>query len=195
MDDLEDLARRQARPQNGVDPTRSRPPPWFVGSGRGLMMAVLSIVALLILVRGLSTIWMVEAAWDWWRHRPAALPPGAPLVARAPPRIDAALPATTLPHGATPARGKVTEWISADDYPPEAIRRNQQGRTGLRWTIGVDGRVSKCGVTRSSGSAWLDAAGCRALIQRGRYEPARDADGRAIPSTASRTIVWRLPDA
>jgi len=57
MDDLEDLARRQARAQNGLDPTHARPQPWFVGSGRGLMLLVLALMTVFIVMRGVPSWW------------------------------------------------------------------------------------------------------------------------------------------
>ena len=65
MDDLEDLARRTATPQNGFDPTRARPEPWFVGSSPRLMIVVVTVVALLIVVRFASMVWLIEDAWQW----------------------------------------------------------------------------------------------------------------------------------
>lgn len=62
MDPLEDLSRRHGRVQNQIDPTRARPQPWFVGGGSRLMIVVVSIVAVLVVIRAVSTIWMVEEA-------------------------------------------------------------------------------------------------------------------------------------
>ena len=92
---MEDLARRGARPQNGLDPLRARPEPWFVGSGKGLMIGVVSLIAVLIGVRGLSTIWMAEEAWAWWRTHAASvtLPPRrAPREQLLPPGGQPAIP-------------------------------------------------------------------------------------------------------
>jgi TonB family protein len=100
-----------------------------------------------------------------------------------------------LPRGPTAAkaRGDEATWIGTDDYPPSAIRRQEEGTVAVSWTIGIDGRISNCHVTKSSGSPTLDAAGCAALVKRARYYPARDAQGRAVPTTKSRRISWRLP--
>jgi protein TonB len=63
----------------------------------------------------------------------------------------------------------------------------------VRYVVGTDGRVSGCRVTRSSGHAELDATTCRLIEQRFRYRPARDAAGRPVPETVSRTFDWLLP--
>ena len=60
-------------------------------------------------------------------------------------------------------------------------RAGAQGTAGFRLVIGADGAVTGCTITRSSGDAALDAATCAILLGRARYEPARDAAGRAMP--------------
>ena len=106
-------------------------------------------------------------------------------------------PSPPLPTGPSSARARSDEvnWITSDDYPPDSIRREEEGTTSITWTIGTDGRVAECHVTQSSGYTRLDAAACAAIRKRGRYYPARDAQGRAITTTKSRSVIWRLPAA
>ena len=112
---------------------------------------------------------------------PPAPPPPAP-------------PAPPVVSKAAGARGDPAQWITNDDYPPSAIRAEEQGTTGISWTINTQGRVENCVVTSSSGSSALDQAACRALVRRGRYTPATDAAGNPIATKASRRVVWRLPE-
>jgi protein TonB len=81
----------------------------------------------------------------------------------------------------------------ASDYPRGAMRAGAEGTVRVRYVVGTDGRVSGCRVTRSSGHAELDATTCRLIEQRFRYRPARDAAGRPVPETVSRTFDWLLP--
>ena len=53
---------------------------------------------------------------------------------------------------AAKAKGNLTSLFSTDDYPPSALRNEEQGTTAVRLTIGPDGRVTGCTVTASSGS-------------------------------------------
>ena len=92
------------------------------------------------------------------------------------------------------AKGDPAQWITNDDYPPSSIRAEEQGTTGIKWTINTQGRVENCAVTSSSGSSALDRAACAALTRRGRYSPALDQAGNPIASTQSRRVVWRLPE-
>jgi TonB family protein len=82
--------------------------------------------------------------------------------------------------------------ISNDDYPAEAVRRNEQGTVAFRLDIGVDGRVSGCSIHESSGSAILDASTCRILRARARFRPALDAQGRPTPDQFVSTLRWVL---
>lgn len=91
-------------------------------------------------------------------------------------------------------RGNPGAWVTTNDYPTDAIRRDEQGVTGVRLTIGADGNVRDCAVTRSSGSASLDAAACAKMSQRARFKPATDANGDAVAGTWNSAVQWVLPD-
>jgi protein TonB len=78
------------------------------------------------------------------------------------------------------------------DYPPAARREGAEGIVHVRFTVGADGRVDGCTVTRSSGHAALDTTTCRLIEQRFRYHPARDSQGRPVPETISLFYQWGL---
>jgi protein TonB len=90
-------------------------------------------------------------------------------------------------------RGAPSEWVTTDDYPANALRAGEQGRTGFRLDIGADGRVTGCTITQSSGSADLDQTACRILTRRARFTPARDAAGNPIASNYASNVLWKLP--
>ena len=92
-----------------------------------------------------------------------------------------------------------------DEIPPQRIR----GRLGFsdaariagweniigremttRYIVGVDGRVTDCRATRSSGLPSLDAEICRLIEERFRYRPSRDARGRPIRSGVEMDHSW-----
>ncbi|WP_169817022.1 energy transducer TonB [Paraurantiacibacter namhicola] len=83
-------------------------------------------------------------------------------------------------------------WLTADDYPVEARRDGREGNVSFMLQVGPDGRPIGCTVTESSGSADLDAAACDALMQRARFDPARDDAGKPIASTYRNRIMWKL---
>ena len=90
------------------------------------------------------------------------------------------------------ARGNLTALFEADDYPVEAMRREEQGTVGVDLQIDRHGRVSRCTVSTSSGSDALDRKTCEILQTRARFTPATDLDGRPVPDVYSQRITWRL---
>lgn len=83
--------------------------------------------------------------------------------------------------------------FSDTDYPASAVRNHEQGSVAFRLRVGADGRPSGCSVTGSSGSSILDTTTCALLMERARFEPARDGRGRATTDEFNGRIVWRMP--
>lgn len=117
-------------------------------------------------------------------------PPAPPPVIT--PKAPVAPPAPREAVGAKP-RGNPGNWVTTEDYPPGAIRNNEQGRTGFKLSVSAEGRVTECTVTSSSGFSDLDATACRELQRRARFSPAKDASGNAIPTTYSSSVLWQIP--
>lgn len=90
-----------------------------------------------------------------------------------------------------PAR-QISGSISNADYPASAIRANARGTTIVTLAIGVDGRVTGCLVSGSSGNAALDSTTCSLAQRRFRFQPATRG-GRPVPSTTTRRINWTPP--
>ena len=90
--------------------------------------------------------------------------------------------------------GRPGLWVTDNDYPSGALRRGEQGVTGFNLTIGPDGRVRDCVVTRTSGSAELDRATCAKVSARARFAPAMDSSGSAVAATYANTIRWQIPN-
>jgi protein TonB len=58
--------------------------------------------------------------------------------------------------------------------------------------VGIDGRVTRCRVTRTSGNAELDTTTCQLIERRFRYMPARDRDGNPVVSDVGWRQTWWL---
>jgi protein TonB len=102
-------------------------------------------------------------------------------------------PAPPPPLRPLKAKGALVDLISIDfDYPAAAIRAGEQGDVGFRLDVGPNGRVARCTVMESSGSAILDSATCRMLTQRARFTPATDASATPIEASVTGAIQWRL---
>lgn len=90
--------------------------------------------------------------------------------------------------------GNPAQWFGGDAYPPDAIRKGEQGRTVARVRLDAAGWPSSCVIATSSGSKSLDSATCAILMRQARFEPARDRDGGAIASDYTVPVRWVLPD-
>lgn len=110
--------------------------------------------------------------------------PPAPVPAPPPPRFQA--------KNATP-KGNPGGWVTNDDYPSRALREEKQGTTGIRLSVGPDGRATGCDVTSSSGSPELDQTACSLLMRRARFTPAMDGDGKPTSGTYINRFKWVIP--
>ncbi|MEO0461614.1 MAG: TonB family protein [Pseudomonadota bacterium] len=77
------------------------------------------------------------------------------------------------------------------DYPPEAWVADEEGRTQIVLAVSAEGMVTGCDVVESSGSETLDNATCAIAMDRGKFEPAQDADGMPVASEFGFTHRWR----
>jgi periplasmic protein TonB len=80
--------------------------------------------------------------------------------------------------------------IQPSDYPSDLRERGIGGRVGVLFTVGANGRVTHCSVTRPSGVAELDALTCRLIQQRFVYRPSTDASGRPIADEVEGEHDW-----
>ncbi|WP_129793774.1 energy transducer TonB [Sphingosinicella sp. CPCC 101087] len=81
------------------------------------------------------------------------------------------------------------------DYPRGALRSGAEGQVFARVQVAADGRVIGCRVEQSSGHPELDETTCRLIMQRFRYEPARDAQGNRVADVSGWVQRWWIgPD-
>lgn len=111
------------------------------------------------------------------------------------PRAEPAPPAPK-PSVASPATPKGRgNSISEDDYPDASRRAEEQGVVRVTFTVGTNGSVTACGVTKTSGFPRLDDQTCKVIQRRWRFNPAKDAAGQPIEETRSQPVRWQLQDA
>lgn len=97
-------------------------------------------------------------------------------------------------HGDTGGGGTELEQIAGEitprDYPRRLGNAGVGGRVGLLFTVGVNGRVTRCVVTRSSGVPELDALTCRLIMQRFLFRPGTDRYGRPVSDEVEGEHIW-----
>ena len=80
--------------------------------------------------------------------------------------------------------------LKDSDYARSAVEAGVGGTVGVRFMVETDGRVSDCEVDHSSGNIALDNTTCRLIQERFRFDPARDEEGRPVPSTIIENHSW-----
>lgn len=93
--------------------------------------------------------------------------------------------------GWTPPR-QIKGRIKDSDYPHAAGEAGIGGKVGVRFHVEADGRVSGCEVTQSSGSPELDNTTCRLIVERFRFRPSLDPEGRPVPATIVQNHIWEI---
>ena len=124
---------------------------------------------------------------------PLSSPPSQPVATQAPQPVE---PAPSLPPSGIriPARAEtnLASYVGDDDYPLMALRNREDGTTSFRLTVDRSGRVTECVVTNSSGSASIDNATCRIMLERARFTPAIGNDGLPTEDQVSARMTWHL---
>jgi protein TonB len=119
-------------------------------------------------------------------------PTPAPPPAVAVPAPPAPPPPRFQPKGAVP-KGRPGDWASDNDYPTRALQLGQEGITGFHLTLGTDGKVTNCDITKSSGSPELDKTTCDLMRRRARFTPAMDGDGNPTTGNYTSSVRWQIP--
>lgn len=97
------------------------------------------------------------------------------------------------PVAASP-RTSPGSWVTTNDYPTRDLRQGNEGTAEFTLTVGTDGRVTDCRITRSTGHTGLDQATCGKVSQRARFTPARNENNQPMTGTFSSRITWVIPD-
>ncbi len=77
--------------------------------------------------------------------------------------------------------------IGFRDWPDDLPRADAPVRVEVRFWVETNGRCTACEIQRSSGLTALDARTCQLVMQRFRYQPARNTGGEPVRSE----VAWR----
>lgn len=123
----------------------------------------------------------------------AALALAAQSVPAVPQNIESVKPLGPAEPRPAQRVGNLGQYVGTDDYPPEALRANQQGTVRFSVTVGTNGRVIDCVITRSSGFRELDDGTCRLARRKLRFTPGRQNGRTVIMNALPFGITWVLP--
>ena len=87
--------------------------------------------------------------------------------------------------GARQIRGRFRN----SDFPSSA---KAAGRLtiGVRYAVGPSGRVEHCEIIAPSGYPEVDAMTCRVIVERYRFQPARDEEGVPVTEVTEEDYTW-----
>ena len=90
----------------------------------------------------------------------------------------------------TPAR--LVRNLSRGDYRLIAGGRVPAGAAMVSLLVQSNGLPSNCRIVRSSGDPYIDAGLCPLIVERLRFRPALDDQGRPVPYQLQYVATWRL---
>lgn len=85
------------------------------------------------------------------------------------------------------------EWITAEDYPRQAIVEEQIGNVDYKLSVNTAGEATGCHIVHSSGSSILDETTCTLLMRRAKFKRGGDLLGVGTMTNYNGTVRWRLP--
>ena len=86
--------------------------------------------------------------------------------------------------------GRITSWFNASDYPTAALRKNLSGAVRFRLGIDDDGQIENCTIQSSYSDPSFPEKVCSEFQRKGKFEPARDAEGSPVASYWTSTVVF-----
>jgi protein TonB len=84
--------------------------------------------------------------------------------------------------------------VSARDYPKATRALRLGSAVTIALTVNPEGRATDCRILRASRDPDADRVTCRLALERFRFRPARDVDGKPIPSTYGWQQRWFTPE-
>ena len=81
-------------------------------------------------------------------------------------------------------------WINPADLPANLRRRETRLYTFLAADADQTGRVTGCRVLKTSESKEFDALACKALVDKGQFDPLYTAPGKAVARTLNISVWW-----
>jgi TonB family protein len=82
--------------------------------------------------------------------------------------------------------------FTGDDYPREALAQHVEDDAIIRLDVSPEGTVTGCTQLNAGSYRGFEQAACR-VLERGRFEPARDSNGQPVSAPIVYDIVFKLP--
>lgn len=125
---------------------------------------------------------------------PVPVPEPIPYVVPTPTPQPGLTPRPVFDPSPARPRGNPGLWVTVDDYRSSWINQEKTGTVRFRLEVGASGRVENCTITASSGHSELDAATCKLVTSRAKFDPAKDGTGAKVSGSYSNAVRWELPE-
>jgi hypothetical protein len=90
--------------------------------------------------------------------------------------------------------GNPANWLKPKDFPNSPKSEIESGRLAFRLDISDAGQVTGCKVLyRTKSDIYTDQV-CTALVQRAKFKPALDAQGKPVKSFYINRVLWLIMD-
>ena len=81
-------------------------------------------------------------------------------------------------------------WLKPNDYPGSALSTGAQSLVSFRLLIDSTGTPTDCLIQRSYGNEPFNKITCEKIMERARFEPALDAEGKPTASYYGTSVSW-----
>lgn len=83
-------------------------------------------------------------------------------------------------------------WVTTSDYPENMLAEGQRAIVNFRLTVDATGAVTACFIQQTTRPKEFDAAVCKSISRRAKFDPALDKDGAPVPSYYTNTVTFVL---
>jgi TonB family protein len=103
---------------------------------------------------------------------------------------------TAVQHAPYPVIEDPMMGLSSGDYPADSLRNGEEGNVRIALEVDTEGKPTRCTVVQSSGHPALDQRTCQVGMERARFRPAHDQQGKPVDSVwRSPPVRWQAPKA
>ena len=88
---------------------------------------------------------------------------------------------------------RICEQSTWDKARAQPLKAADGRSTTMELDVNQAGRVKRCSVVGSSGSPTLDAKACSIAVEKARYQPAIDSEGKPKRTTTRLKVSWPSP--
>ncbi|MBB3862424.1 hypothetical protein GGQ88_003724 [Novosphingobium hassiacum] len=87
-----------------------------------------------------------------------------------------------------------SKWLKSSDYPKKDMLAGAQAVVNFRLMIDETGKPTSCKIQMATNTPEMSARTCSLILQRAKFEPALDNEGRSVPSYYIESARWVIAE-